>query len=127
LVVWITSPEDQPHEVFDVPRQSVKTLLVQALAIRVELRSGDAMQDIKEMVVLCQELLDSDNSAVPRTIAITFLVRVILTKFEGWGQEPLDNVIECLREINVQLPDTHIISLALAHSLFFRFRATYSI
>jgi chaperonin GroEL (HSP60 family) len=48
---------------FDVPRNDVTTSLIRALAIQVESEAGDGTRNIKEMVVLCRELLTSTLSA----------------------------------------------------------------
>jgi hypothetical protein len=71
------------------------SFLVLTLAVRVELESDNAAEDINEMTILCRELLNSDISASPPTdpfMALALAVSARLDIGEA-GQ-----VIECLRE-----------------------------
>jgi len=103
---------------------------VQALALQVELESGDVMHDIEEMTTLCRELLASDVSSSHLSSAIVpfseaFLTRVYLTVQPEVG--PLGQVIDCLREaLKLCPPDLHQVSLALASALATRFNITHS-
>jgi hypothetical protein len=97
---------DQPLQVFDVPHDHVTSFLVSALAVQVELKSDDVTEDIKEMVILCRELLNSDISACPPTVPFNALGRAINIKCCITG-EPRDQVIECLQETNIRLPYSH--------------------
>jgi hypothetical protein len=118
----------QSLEAFDVPPARVTGLLVDALGIQVDMKLGDVRQDIEEMAVLCHELLKSDISTTSVTHFIMGLVRAFQVQVEDSSeqQEPSDKVIECLREANVRLPDSHDISVALACSLCDRFGIAYS-
>ena len=118
----------QSPEALNVPPNRITGLLVDALAIQVEMKLGDVKQDIEEMAVLCHELLKSDISTTSVTGFIMDLVQAVKAQFGNLSkrQEPSDKVIECLREANVRLPDSHEVSVALAWSLFDRFKIAYS-
>ena len=119
---------DQPLDAFDVTRDQVSSSLVQVLGIQVELKSGNVIQDIEEMAILCRELLTSSTmSETSLTAPIMALANAVLTKYRISGEEPRAQVIECLREANRRLPHFHALFLALAFSLACRFLATYSI
>jgi hypothetical protein len=47
----------------DLPRNFITTSLIRELSIQVELDAGDATRNIKEMVVLCRELIASNLMA----------------------------------------------------------------
>jgi CHAT domain-containing protein len=130
-ITYLRYLRGQPLETFNVPPQTVSGLLVGALGIQVEMRLGDVRQDIEEMAVLCHELLKSD---MPTTFVAGFFMRLVRAVIAPYGklsqrQEPYDKVIGCLREANVRLrpmADSHGISVALALSLYNRFRIAYS-
>ncbi|KAI0300955.1 hypothetical protein BC826DRAFT_966599 [Russula brevipes] len=84
--------------------ESVPTLLVQGLAVRVKSNAGDAMDGLEEMVSLCRGLLASDFSAGYPTTAITSLTGALLTVFNRWEE----------------------VSLALAMALHHRFVIAFS-
>jgi CHAT domain-containing protein len=115
-------------EAFNIPPNRVTGLLLDALEIQVEMRLGDVRQDIEEMAVLCHELLKSDIPTTSLAGFIMGLVRAVNAQFGRFNErpEPSDKVIECLREANRRLPDSHDVSNALAMSLYDRFRITYS-
>ena len=118
----------QSPAALNVPPNRITGLLVDALAIQVEMKLGDVKQDIEEMAVLCHELLKSDISTTSVTGFIMDLVQAVKAQFGNLSkrQEPSDKVIECLREANVRLPDSHEVSVALAWFLFDRFHMAYS-
>ncbi|KAI9508831.1 CHAT domain-containing protein [Russula earlei] len=126
-VMYLRFLHNQPLEIFNVPPDLVTEVFVHALAIQVELDLGQT-QDIEEMAVLCLELLDSDISITPSTDSIMALFRAIKAQFVRWDglREPPKKAIECLREANRRLPDSHQLSIALACVLFNRFNITYS-
>ncbi|KAH9970438.1 CHAT domain-containing protein [Lactifluus volemus] len=111
------------------PHEDVTSNLVRALAIRVELNAGDIKEDIREMTILCRELLNSDISGsvleshlltLPK--AFYMIVPNILP-----ADEVLDPLIECFREANVRLPYSYYLSFALALLLADRFAKNHSI
>ncbi|KAH9057542.1 CHAT domain-containing protein [Lactarius vividus] len=115
---------DRPHEA--CPRHAVTTLLVDALAFQVELETCDVMQKIDEMAALCHELLTLDLSDIGTTSSITLLSGAVLSKISiSTPNQPLDQVIECLRAARKQKLDLLDVNLALAHSLCCRYYMTF--
>jgi hypothetical protein len=102
----------QSLEAFNVSPIRVTELLVYALRIQVEMKLGDAKKNIEEMAVLSHELLKSDMSTTSITGVIEALIQAVYAQAGGWTerQEPSDKVIECLREANVRLPNSHDVS-----------------
>ncbi|KAI0291363.1 CHAT domain-containing protein [Multifurca ochricompacta] len=116
-----------PLDIVEVPHKVITTLLVQALDIQVELEV-DGTGDIEEMVMLCQELLTCHSSENYPTHAIDGLVHAILCKFcQGKQVEPLDGVIQCLRDaLNISPPGSRVVLHGLAASLIIRYITNYS-
>jgi CHAT domain-containing protein/tetratricopeptide (TPR) repeat protein len=121
-----------PLESFSVPRTDVTTSLIRALRTQVRLGAGNGTQDIKEMVVLCNELLSPSDSTVIPTAAFSYLREATNIEFHrGLLTEMLDEVIECLRDaVKVYLPDSydawHQVMYALGYTLGIRFIKTHS-
>ena len=120
---YIRYLHDQSLETSGATRNHIKGLLVWALALQVELESGDSTRDIEEMATLCHELLRSGVKESPLYIAMQGLADAI-----HWhvttvplGPPPPDDAIECLREARIRLPNMKNISFALALSLHTRF------
>ncbi|KAH9965644.1 CHAT domain-containing protein [Russula compacta] len=86
------------------------------LAARVQLESIDPMWDIREIATLCHELLSSGVSEALLIDAVKALVQSI---YDGHlaSQVPPDEVIECLREARIRLPNLKEVSPALVLSL----------
>jgi hypothetical protein len=105
---------------YGVPYSQVLSRLVEALALRAELNVDKitVMRDFEEMAILCRELLvytQRDCKTDPGT-------PLDLTRnLQG---EPVERVIESLREAKGRLPGFHEISIALVWSLLVRFIAT---
>ncbi|KAI0298378.1 CHAT domain-containing protein [Multifurca ochricompacta] len=80
------------------------------------------------MVILCQELLACHSSVNYPTCAILALDSAISYKFRQWKQvEPLDEVIQCLRDaLKIFPPGSHRVLFGLVTSLFVRYRTNYS-
>ncbi|KAH9057576.1 CHAT domain-containing protein [Lactarius vividus] len=118
---------DRPHAALGFPHHAVTTSLVDVLAVRVVLDAGNLLQDIKEMALLCHELLTSnacDNTDTTRRIAL-FAVAVS-KKIRPWVlDQPLDQVIECLRAAKKQKLDQSEARFALAHCLICRYYMTF--
>ena len=118
-----------PLDSFDVSRTDVTTSLIRALRTQVRLGAGNGTQDIKEMVVLCNELLSSSKSAVIPAAAFSFSHLREATNIEfnrGLPTKVLDEVIECLRDAGKVHPpgsydDWHEVTYALAYTLNNRF------
>jgi CHAT domain-containing protein len=119
------SLQDQPHQALRVPRQRVTTMRVVALASQVMLEAKDVMQNIGEMVVLCHELLTSTLSKGAATLLVTLTCKVVFSKIRmGVPDQPLDQLIECLRVARVRTPELREAHLALAYCLTIRYDMT---
>ncbi|KAI0292638.1 hypothetical protein B0F90DRAFT_230142 [Multifurca ochricompacta] len=116
-----------PLDTFEVPHEVVTSSLVHALGIQVELEA-DGTGDIEEMVMLCQELLACHSSENYPNNAIIALVDAILCKFNQRKKvEPLDGVIQCLRDaLKILPPGSHQVLLGLTCSLLIRYTTNYS-
>ena len=122
-----------PLDSFDVPRSTVTTSLIRALSTQVRLNTGNGTQDIKEMVVLCKELLSSNKSddvptQVP-TATFSYLSEAVthadLTR--DFPTEMLDEIIACFRgAVKVCLSGSHAVIYSLAYTLGIRFMQTHS-
>ncbi|KAI9462854.1 CHAT domain-containing protein [Lactarius psammicola] len=111
----------------DVPRNLVMTSLIQALAIQVESEAGDGTRNIKEMMVLCHELLVSDLSAGFPVAAFISLKDAINAEFNRGRVQSRDQAIECLRDaVKVCPPGSYDVLYALAEQLCIRFVETRS-
>ena len=116
---------------FDVSRNLVATSLVQGLRIIVQARDGDGdgNRNIKEMVVLCRELLTSDLSVSFPDAAFMSLSSAADAEFDrGLPMELLDEVVQCLRDaVKVCPPNSYLVFVALARQLHTRFMKTQSL
>ena len=119
-------------DAFDIPRKNVTTSLIRALRTQVRFGAGNGTQNIKDMVVLCNELLSSSESAVIPTAAFSYLREAANIEFNrGLPTEMLDEVIECLRDTGKMHPPSsydswHEVTYALAYTLGIRFIKTHS-
>ena len=115
---------------FGVSRNHVTASLVKGLGIQVEEGDGDGSQDIKEMVVLCRELLTSNISAYFLSAAFRSLNGAAIAGFHrGLPIELLDEVVEYLRDAAKVCPPSsscHAL-FALAQQLDIRFVKTHSL
>ena len=120
-----------PLDSFDVPRTNITTSLISALRTQVKLGAGNGTQDIKEMVVLCNELLSSNTDAVIPGVAFSYLSEAVEIEFNrGRPTEILDEVIECLRGAEMAHPSSyderHQVTFALAYTLSNRFNKAHA-
>ena len=121
-----------PLDSFTITRANITILLTRALRTQVELGAGNRTQDIKEMVVLCYELLSSSKSAVIPTASFSHLREAANIEFNrGLPIEILDEVIECLQDAGRAHPPGlydawHEVMYALAHTLSNRFTKTHA-
>ncbi|KAI0255286.1 hypothetical protein BJV78DRAFT_1178892 [Lactifluus subvellereus] len=127
-ITYLRYLQDLPLKAYGVPHSPVLSSLVEALAIlQAEFESDviTVMRDFEEMAVLCRELLVCTQRDCP-TDPGTSLDQTVNARFTLWSrrQEPIERVIESLREANRRLPDFREISVALAWSLIIRFKAT---
>ncbi|KAI9452960.1 CHAT domain-containing protein [Lactarius psammicola] len=117
---------DRPHQAFGFPRHEVTTMLLEALAVQVKLEAGNVMRKIGEMAALCHELLTLDMSDVDTTRSIYLFAMAVLSKIRlGVPDQPLDQLIECLRAARKYKPDLREACFALALSLHCRYCMTF--
>ena len=109
-------------------RNLVTQLLIRALGAQIESEAGDWTPNVKEMVVLCIELVTSSTSADFPVAAFDSLNQAVAAEFiRGRPIEPQDGLIECLRgAAKSDPPDLYHTLLALANQLFNRFIKTHS-
>ena len=113
---------------FDVPR----TLVIRALRTQIILGVENGTNGIKEMVVLCNELLSSNKSTLIPAAPFNDLREAADMEFDrGLPTEMLDEVIECLRNAGkAHLPGSydawHEVMFALAVMLNNRFFKTHA-
>ena len=124
-VEYLRYLQDQSLETPNVTRSLIKSRLVLALGVQVELESVDPMQDIGELATLCRELLISCDSEPLLVLATKQFVTVMRRTREPVMRLPHE-VIECLREARIRLPNLEGVYFALAHSLYLRFGLAHS-
>ena len=116
---------DQPHAIPDTPRHEVTAYLASALASQVELEAGNVMDNIREMTVLCRELLTLETSDVDIADLTRHLHDVVASQIRiGVPDQPLDELIECLRWARRRRPDLVNCRIAIAMSLACRYSMT---
>jgi CHAT domain-containing protein len=117
---------DQPQETLGFPPHHVTTLLVDALASQVKLGAGNLMQNIEEMAVLCRELFTLDMLDDDTSRSITRFALTVMSKIRpGVPDQPLDQLIECLRASRKHKPDLREARFALALALSCRYIMTF--
>ena len=117
---------NQLHEIPIIPRHKVTELLIQALALRVNLEAENVMQNIQEMAVLSCELLTLDTSDVDTNHLITLVCAAVTSKIlPGVLDQPLDDLIDFLRAARKHKPDLLEGRIAFAMSLVCRYSITY--
>ena len=117
-----------PPSSFDTPRTVVTQELIQALGTQVKLGVGNGTQDIKEMVVLCNELLSSNKPEVVSAAALTFGWAVYkLLAARRLPTELQDEVIECFRDaVKACQPASYKVMFMLAELIGRRFLQKHS-
>ena len=123
---YLVHLRDQPHETLSISRHRVTELLVDALAFQVELEAGNVMQNIREIAILSRELFIIETSDIDTTRLIDFIWEVALSKIDllGVPEQPLDELIECLRAAMKRRPDLPQARAAFAMSLVLRYFMT---
>jgi tetratricopeptide (TPR) repeat protein len=121
-----------PLDSFDVPRAIVTGSLIRALGVQVKWGAVNGTRYIREMVVLCNELIISNKLADFPTDAFIVLAEATEEEFRrGLAIESLDEVIVCLREaVKVCPPGSsryREVLLSLARQLRARFFKTQSL
>ena len=114
-----------------VRRNFVTALLVWGLRIQIQIHAGngDGTRDIKEMVVLCRELLTSDiSTSFPEAAFTSLHVAADLGFLFTHPIELQDEIVECLRgAVKVCPLDSFPTLLALAEKLLARFMRTHTL
>ena len=114
---------DQPHEIPTTSRCQVTAALIAVLALQVELEAGDVMQNIREMVVLSRELLETSD--VNATHLILLIDSVVISNIHpAVPGQPLDELIEFSRVARERKPDLLEGHMTLASSLGYRYDMT---
>ncbi|KAH8978723.1 hypothetical protein EDB86DRAFT_3108467 [Lactarius hatsudake] len=117
---------DQPHPTPGFPRNEVTTLLMRALAFLVKLEASNVVQNIEEMTVLFHELLTEDASEGDVTLSSTLLSRIYSSYSHLWTlDQPLTQVIECLRLAKTRKPELRVVHAHLAYFLCVRYMMTH--
>ena len=97
---------DQPQDIPGIPRHAVTGMLVEALGLQVNLEVGNVMQNIREMAILSREVLNLDPPDDEATHLITLIYTVVEPNIRaGVPNQPLDELIECLRAARKRRPD----------------------
>jgi hypothetical protein len=119
-----------PLDSYHITRTDVTTALSRALVIQIMLGTGNGTQNIKEMLILCNELLSSGTSADIPIAAFLFLKDAAKEECErGLPIKMLDEVIGCLRDavkVTVCPPDSYCVLHALADTISTCFVKTHS-
>jgi len=119
--------QDLSLEAFGVARDEVTAWVVYALSLQTRSGSADMKTSLRQMAVLCRELLTSGDLTELPALAIKALARAVVdSPLAELDTQPLDQLIECLREANARLPDFHSLPSALSWCLYMRFKATKS-
>ncbi|KAH9033970.1 hypothetical protein EDB83DRAFT_2649842 [Lactarius deliciosus] len=112
---------DQPHATLGFPRHIVTIALGHALGILVKLEASNVVQNIEEMTVLFHELLTAeDASEGDVTLFSIFLVSFSYSHLWTLDQ-PLAQVIECLRLAKMRKPELRVVHICLAYCLCVRY------
>ena len=113
------------HIPFAFQRQKVTMLLVETLALQMELKASDIVQTFEEMTALTQELLTSDPSSDYTAYASACLARAVgLNLPEPSPEQLLNEIIECLRLAWIHKPALREVPFFLAKCLYARYRYT---
>jgi hypothetical protein len=117
---YLSLLRDQPYEIPSISRYQVTALLVHALSLQVDLAAGNVMQNIREMVVLSRELLEtSDDDA---THFIKIIDKTVTPKLRSAvPDQPLDELIEFSRVATKRRPDLLEGRMTFAKSLVCRY------
>ena len=119
---YLSYLRDQPHEIPTIPRYQITGLLVDALASQVKLDAGNVMQNIREMLVLSRELLETSD--VDANYFMLPIHAVVISKIRPLPAVPgqlLDELIEFLRVVRKRKPDLLEGHMTLARSLACRY------
>ena len=120
---YLSHLRDQPHEIPTITRYQVTEFLVDTLALQIELEAGNVTQNIREMVVLSRELLETSD--IDATYFIITIHTVVMPKIHsGVRGQALDDLIEFSRLARKRRPDLLKGHIAFAISLMYRYSMT---
>ena len=120
---YLSYLRDHPHDIPSRPRHRVTALLVDALALQVDLEAGNVLQDVREMTVLTHELLETPD--VDATDFISLIHAVVISKIVlAVPGQPLDELIEFSRVATKRRPDILQGHMTFAYSLVLRYFMT---
>jgi hypothetical protein len=120
---YLSHLRDQPHEIRTMPRYRVTALLVDTLASQVKLEAGNVMQNIRKMVVLSREVLETSD--IDATHFIVLIHAVVIPRIgPGVPDQPLDELIEFSRVARKRRPDLLEGHITFAYSLVCRYVMT---
>jgi hypothetical protein len=113
-VNYLRHLRDQRPLLVDMSHDDITSELVWALGeqVKSQSRSDDVMENIKEMAVLCLEMLNSDDAFIPLFEATVDPRRESIC---------IDQVIECFRQANIRFPYSPRLSHFLGELLSKRF------
>ena len=116
---------NQPLEIPTISRHLVTEVLVRTLGLQVELEAGSAMQNIREIAILSRELLTVETSDIDTTRLIDLIWKVAVLKIRpNAPDQPLDELIECLRVAMKRRPDLPQARTTFSLSLMCRYVRT---
>ena len=118
--------DQSPQQASSQLRHPATALLVEALAIQVDLEAGNVMENLGEMAVLCRELLTSDSSSPNTICSFTIFFGAVLSKLHlSFPDQPLEQIIECLRTGRAHQLCGRESRIGLAIGLFIRYCKTF--
>ena len=113
------------HTLFASRRQKITVSLVEALALQMELKPSDVLeQTLEEMTALTQELLTLDPSSDLTTRASAFFAGAAATKLLELSPDLLNKIIECLRLARMHKPELQEVPYFLSRGLYIRYSYT---
>jgi hypothetical protein len=116
---------DQPQEIPSISRHRATELLIGSLALQVDLEAGNVMQSIREIAILSRELFTVETSDIDTTRLINLIWELVRSNSRlDVPDQPLDELIECLRAAMKRRPDLTQARAALAMSLICRYYRT---
>ena len=111
-----------------IARHLVTALLVETLVFQMELNATDTVKTLEEMAVLTHELLTSDPSNPLTTRTVTLFARALSPHLPNpFPDQPLNQIIECLRLARICKPELLEVPFYLCNCLFSRYLNTHAI
>jgi hypothetical protein len=105
-----------------ISRHEVTERLVVALAFQVQSETGNAMIEIGEISLLCDELLTSNAPDPFTSRSIVLFADAVFYKFRVWEPDlPLNQVNQCLQLARIRKPKLRVAHIVLALCLTSRY------